>query len=694
MNTKDRISSIKKSSSSNSSRAESTSIRSILTSTRNQEETPKSSHIDDRRKSIIPTPNRPKERIKTFSMDRNEDKFIPKEKNIEETETIDDTSIKGPSDEADNTLNKLFQQFSNTSIHMADKHATKPTISIDNFDNKPSKSNDVELKDNSKTEMNIKDTLMPINSINPHNEKEFDTHSQSDQNNIDDNFDEFILENFTQFSGQQNVTLWLDETERKFKQYRIGRSLRFEAISLLIEGEAKRTYIKYRKNILSFDDFYEFLFTHFDSSNLSQNHHKSGLTVPQNTFHPTSANPLTSTLNNTQQQSYASTLPNLPNVSSILPSGTITDCSTTNLIGTTTATQSTVVPNNTNSTSLPDETVSDLRKAIVGNLIKNPKTFKGGKDDVNKWIEEIEHLFDVAHIPESTRLDLISYSLRGDALEWFKANRSSLTLWTVFVLELKKAFTSSFHGEVAFKKLEAYTQGENQSIRNFFTEVLKLCKEADPTMSEATKLKNLLNKTKPSIQLEVRKKKPTTTSEFLEYAKEAEELFQLSSSTSDETSNANAKPTQYQQIPSLVPNLSTSTHQSFGYPKANFSSTYYPNPNRGYYSNNSHRNNNSYSSMNTYSQPQSFRNKPQMNNKTSYTNRYQPSSDYNNNSRSQQATFRNNSSRQNYSNQRTANTINPTYLSTTDDSQYDQFSPILCTQCNELGHEASACPHF
>ena len=47
-------------------------------------------------------------------------------------------------------------------------------------------------------------------------------------------------------------------------------------------------------------------------------------------------------------------------------------------------------------------------------------------------------------------------------------------------------------------------------------------------MSEAMKLKTLLNKTKPSIQFEVRKKKPTSIGEFLEYAKEAEEILQLS----------------------------------------------------------------------------------------------------------------------------------------------------------------------
>ena len=75
------------------------------------------------------------------------------------------------------------------------------------------------------------------------------------------------------------------------------------------------------------------------------------------------------------------------------------------------------------------------------------------------------------------------------------------------------------HSELAFKELESYTQRENPSIRGFLNEVLKLCKEADGEMSEATKLKTLLNKTKPSIHLEVQKKKATSTSEVLGYAK-------------------------------------------------------------------------------------------------------------------------------------------------------------------------------
>lgn len=162
-------------------------------------------------------------------------------------------------------------------------------------------------------------------------------------------------------------------------------------------------------------------------------------------------------------------------------------------------------------------------------------------------------------------------------------------------------------------------------------------------MSEATKLKNPRNKTKPSIQLEVRKKKPKTTSEFLDYAKEAEELFQLFNGTVDDTSNANTQASQYQPLPSLVPNLAASTHQSFTCPKTNFSSTYYQNPNRRYYLNNSYGNNNSNPTTNTSSQSQLFRNKYQINSKTSCINRYQPPSDHNNNSRLQQQTLQNNS---------------------------------------------------
>ena len=77
-------------------------------------------------------------------------------------------------------------------------------------------------------------------------------------------------------------------------------------------------------------------------------------------------------------------------------------------------------------------------------------------------------------------------------------------------------------------------------------------------MSDFTKLRNLLNKTKPTLQLEIRKKKPSTTKEFLQYAIEVEELFRLSNiDISDDPNKANTT----NQITSAV-TLSRSTNPS------------------------------------------------------------------------------------------------------------------------------------
>jgi hypothetical protein len=40
--------------------------------------------------------------------------------------------------------------------------------------------------------------------------------------------------------------------------------------------------------------------------------------------------------------------------------------------------------------------------------------------------------------------------LRGEALRWYKNNKSTLTSWQIFIQELKEAFISPFHQELIF----------------------------------------------------------------------------------------------------------------------------------------------------------------------------------------------------------------------------------------------------
>jgi hypothetical protein len=600
---------------------------------------------------------------------------------IPRSQSLDSLQAQSSTETAMLTSTKIQSTNTKTSTHNNRRNAILPTP------HRP------KLSHNLLTKSINKETSSTVNcsNRNPDGDDNSESQSQSEGEKHDEDFDEFILRNFIPFTGKQNVVQWLDETETKFNRFHVVRNLRYTAIPLLVESEARYKYIKHRRDIRSFDDFYDFLLLHYDIKNHSFVTLKSCQVTDSKL-----SEACTSCHTKSSNESHPSVVKesNTSNVmrqSSVFSSNTTANIEATNGVGENSAVSSVVV-SNSSINSDNDRTLSDLRKAIVADFIKNPKTFKGNKDDVNKWIEDIEHLFNVAHISDSIRLDLISYSLRGDALEWFKNNRSLFTSWTTFVSELKRAFTSSFCGELAFKKLESYTQGENQSIRSFFHEVLKLCKEADTTMSEATKLKTLLNKTKPSIQFEVRKKKPTSTSEFLEYAKEAEELLQLSNiNTGNPTTDIhNANSVSQSSASSSAPLLPT--RQSFensinnntdryprrsnnNYQPSNFRSNYYQ-PNSSY----------SYSQYprNTYPPNQNFsrRNQQGTNNKPVNTSRSPFSSS--------QTQAKNN----NYSRQGTVNAIDIPSSSENSGSLEDTYPSNVCSQCYQFGHEALACPNF
>ncbi|CAF4322490.1 unnamed protein product [Rotaria sp. Silwood2] len=579
-----------------------TSASSFLTSTINQEATLADLLNNNRRKAIIPTPNRP---------------------------TIVSQSItcKNPDDELT----------TNTIVGNADIESSKTVTKLLNS-----------LK---------QDDMMGCT----------DNQSEPGENEEDHQFDSFVLEHFVPFSGKQPVNLWLDETESKFNQFKISRNFRFEAISLLVQGDAKRLYIKNRKAIRSFDDFYEFLLVHFDNNNSSSSTIKS-----QATYIPDTTNQQTSCQNEsiTAAKGKSIDISDTTNFTCHSPpchSTAVADCNTTNIISDTLDNKPGNLTTNS-SINILDQTTNDLRKAIVGDLIRNLKVFKGGKDDVNKWIKEIEHLLDVAHIPDSGRLDIISYSLRGDALQWYKANKAMFTSWIIFVYELKRAFTSSFHEELAFKKLETYTQGGSQSIRNFFNKVLQLCKEADPNMSESTKLKHLLNK--------------------------------LSNINIDNNKNNNSPTTTQQQISPLMTVPSSSTTYSNKPFSNKFTSDYSRNFNNNNNNNTFRNQDNRNSSQSSAFTTSSFRllQSAQFQPRTTIQ-RFQPNKNNsffnsNNANRTRPQQYQPNLSNIDRRRQQAANAISPSDSTIIPDVYSETLPVIVCTHCNEVGHEASTCPNF
>ena len=130
---------------------------------------------------------------------------------------------------------------------------------------------------------------------------------------------------------------------------------------------------------------------------------------------------------------------------------------------------------------------------------------------------------------------------------------------------------------------------------------MKLCAETDPEMSESMKLRHLLEKAKPTLQYEIRKKKPLTTKQFLEYAKESEELLHLSNIDTDldkyDRNNSNST----NQITTTVPftrgNASNSLVDATPLPAYDRKFTYNNYYNRNNYNNNRGNDYNSHSTQ-------------------------------------------------------------------------------------------------
>jgi hypothetical protein len=540
--------------------------------------------------------------------------------------------------------------------------------------------------------------------------KSSDEGSSNGEPEDEDAFDMFILDNFIPFSGKENVIEWLDITDEKFDTLKLSRKLRYMAIPLLVKGDAKRTYIDNKNKIKTYDDFYSVLLMEYKPTD-NNSHHVKSYSAPlvlsqSNITHDTSIRK--SVVFDDQPKITTSTfeLTNNSPQPPILRSTALLDLGATDSSGDDPIHRSNISSsqNTLFNSSILDQTAYALRRAIVDSLIKNPKTFRGNKDDVKQWLEDIEQLFDTAQIPEGHKLDLVQYSLRGEASRWFRNNKSTFTSWKIFVKSLKETFLSPFFEEIAFKKLESYSQGVNQPVRSFYNEVIKLCNEADSSMSDFTKLRNLLIKTKPTLQLEIRKKKPITTKQFLEYAIEVEELFHLSNiDLSNDLNDTNTThPITSTVTPSRPKNSSTKTDKTIPSPT---------NPGKNYdntYNNNNRNNNNSYH----YSQPfvpsnrnyQSYdrprkpwyysnHNHPPSNN--FHGTAYHPNHNHNN--------FPNNKYNYNRNNNNPPKNNNPTSQGNNNSTanipsllnHVSSFpSPEICSRCQQTGHQASACPHF
>ena len=211
-------------------------------------------------------------------------------------------------------------------------------------------------------------------------------------------------------------------------------------------------------------------------------------------------------------------------------------------------------------------------------------------------------------------------------------------------------------------------------------------------MSETTKLETLLNKTKSSIPFVVRKKQPVSTNEFLEYAKEVEELLQLSNIDANH-SIINTHNTKFpQSISSQVTAPLLPLRQSFENSVDN-NFNHYPR-----YTNHDYRfsnNRNNYCRRNVSNPHSQFaRNVSQHDRDFSSANRQRAVSNYTNAYRKPLQVSRSNARHNIYSQNSTVNTIGSLSSSSKTEPLQEMYTISTNNQGQQFECQGSACPNF
>ncbi|CAF4792753.1 unnamed protein product, partial [Rotaria sp. Silwood2] len=168
---------------------------------------------------------------------------------------------------------------------------------------------------------------------------------------------------------------------------------------------------------------------------------------------------------------------------------------------------------------MAEKTVATL---LSKTLEQTPK-FSGKLDqDADEWMKDLTATFRMADMTEAQALKIISTFLEGHPTQWFIENSTIFESWSVFKAQFIHTYSSPSSKQLASNRLRTRQQRHDEAAIEYYTDVMKLCKLVDPTMTDASKLDHLYHGLKPSLMKEVLRRAPSTPAEFLEQARQEE----------------------------------------------------------------------------------------------------------------------------------------------------------------------------
>lgn len=175
---------------------------------------------------------------------------------------------------------------------------------------------------------------------------------------------------------------------------------------------------------------------------------------------------------------------------------------------------------------MADQTLlAQARKARFDDL----PSFSGHpSEDVERFLKSIKNITKASNESENREpLEIVRGKLIQSAGLWFDNNEHTFKKWSDFETQFRNRYASTTIVHKKFDKLKQRSQLQDEPVTAYIDDVINLCRDIDPSMSDSTIIQHLMSGINPDFRKEISRHESCMNSlnEFSKYAKIEQDLY-------------------------------------------------------------------------------------------------------------------------------------------------------------------------
>jgi Retrotransposon gag protein len=178
-----------------------------------------------------------------------------------------------------------------------------------------------------------------------------------------------------------------------------------------------------------------------------------------------------------------------------------------------------------NTSKMADQILLPKARKVRFNDLPN---FSGhSSEDVERFLKSIKNITKASDKFENHEiLEIVRGKLTKSAGLWFDNNEHNFKSWSDFEIQFRNRYSSTITYK-KFDKLKQRTQLPDEPITSYIDDVINLCQELDPNMSELLIIQHLMSGLIPDLRKELARRASSliTLNEFIKYAKIEYDLY-------------------------------------------------------------------------------------------------------------------------------------------------------------------------